>query len=54
METYAFNMETLLHNEMDATNNAKYQLWEKEEKIDCRRNLETVAMGRLIGGARRW
>jgi myosin heavy subunit len=34
METYAFNMETMLHNEMDATDNAKYQLREKEEKID--------------------
>jgi predicted RNase H-like nuclease (RuvC/YqgF family) len=34
METYAFNMETLLHDEMDATDNAKYQLREKEEKID--------------------
>jgi predicted RNase H-like nuclease (RuvC/YqgF family) len=34
METYAFNMETMLHDEMDATDNAKYQLWEKEEKID--------------------
>jgi hypothetical protein len=34
METYAFNMETMLHDEMDATDNAKYQLREKEEKID--------------------
>jgi hypothetical protein len=34
METYAFNMETMLHDEMDAADNAKYQLWEKEEKID--------------------
>jgi TolA-binding protein len=34
METYAFNMEIMLHNEMDATDDAKYQLWEKDEKID--------------------
>jgi hypothetical protein len=29
METYAFNMETMLHDEMDATDIAKYQLREK-------------------------
>jgi hypothetical protein len=34
METYAFNMEHMLHNEMDATDNAKYQLQEKDEKIE--------------------
>jgi hypothetical protein len=34
METYAFNMEIMLHDEMDATDDAKYQLREKDEKID--------------------
>jgi hypothetical protein len=34
METYAFNMEIMLRGEMDATADGKYQLWEKEEKID--------------------
>jgi hypothetical protein len=34
METYAFNMEIMLHDEMDATDDAKNQLQEKEEKID--------------------
>jgi TolA-binding protein len=34
METYAFNMEIMLHNEMDATDDAKYQLRENDEKID--------------------
>jgi hypothetical protein len=34
MEMYAFNMEIMLHDEMDATDDAKYQLREKDEKID--------------------
>jgi FtsZ-binding cell division protein ZapB len=34
METYAFNMEIMLRDKMDATDDAKYQLWEKDEKID--------------------
>jgi hypothetical protein len=34
METYAFNMELMLHNEMDATDDAKYQLQGKDEKIE--------------------
>jgi hypothetical protein len=34
METNAFNMETMLRDEMDATDDAKYQLREREEKID--------------------
>jgi predicted RNase H-like nuclease (RuvC/YqgF family) len=34
METYAFNKEIMLRNAMDATDDAKYQLREKDEKID--------------------
>jgi hypothetical protein len=34
METYAFNMELMLRDEMDATDDAKYQLREKDEKIE--------------------
>jgi hypothetical protein len=34
METYAFNMELMLHDEMDAIDDAKYQLQEKDEKIE--------------------
>jgi hypothetical protein len=34
METYAFNMEIMLCDEMDTTDDAKYQLREKDEKID--------------------
>jgi TolA-binding protein len=34
METYAFNMELMLHNEMDATDDAKYQLQENDGKIE--------------------
>jgi hypothetical protein len=34
MESYAFNLEHMLHSEMDATNDAKYQLKEKDEKIE--------------------
>jgi myosin heavy subunit len=34
METYAFNMEIMLRHEMDATDNAKYQLHEKDVKIE--------------------
>jgi hypothetical protein len=34
METYAFNMEIMLRDEMDATDDRKYQLREKDEKID--------------------
>jgi DNA repair exonuclease SbcCD ATPase subunit len=34
METYAFNMEIMLRNEMDATDDAKYQLRKKDEKIE--------------------
>jgi hypothetical protein len=34
METYEFNMEIMLRDEMDATDDAKYQLQEKDEKID--------------------
>jgi predicted RNase H-like nuclease (RuvC/YqgF family) len=33
-ESYAFNMELMLCNEMDATDDAKYQLKEKDEKIE--------------------
>jgi hypothetical protein len=33
METYAFNMEIMLRHEMDATDDAKYQLHEKDVKI---------------------
>jgi myosin heavy subunit len=33
-ETYAFNMEHMLRSEMDATDDAKYQLQEKDEKIE--------------------
>jgi hypothetical protein len=33
METYAFNMEHMLRSEMDAMDDAKYQLQEKDEKI---------------------
>jgi hypothetical protein len=28
--------------------------YQGDDRRNCRRNLETVAMGRLIGGARRW
>jgi hypothetical protein len=34
MESYAFNLEHMLHSEMDAMNDAKYQLKEKDEKIE--------------------
>jgi hypothetical protein len=34
MEGYAFNMELMLHNEMDATDDTTYQLQEKDEKIE--------------------
>jgi chromosome segregation ATPase len=33
MESYAFNMEHMLHSEMDATDDAMFQLQEKDEKI---------------------
>jgi hypothetical protein len=33
MESYAFNMEHMLRSEMDTTDDAKYQLQEKDEKI---------------------
>jgi hypothetical protein len=38
MESYAFNMEHMLHSEMDATDDAKYQLQEKDEKIEQLKN----------------
>jgi predicted nucleic acid-binding Zn-ribbon protein len=34
METYALNMELMLRDEMDATDDGKYQLREKDENID--------------------
>jgi hypothetical protein len=34
MESYAFNLEHMLCSEMDATDDAKYQLQEKDEKIE--------------------
>jgi hypothetical protein len=34
MESYAFNLEHMLRSEMDATDDAKYQLQEKDEKIE--------------------
>jgi hypothetical protein len=34
MESYAFNMEHMLRSEMDATDDAKYQLQEKYEKVE--------------------
>jgi hypothetical protein len=34
METYAFNMEHMLCSEIDAIDDAKYQLQEKDEKIE--------------------
>jgi hypothetical protein len=34
METYAFDLEHMLRSEMDATDDAKYQLQEKDEKIE--------------------
>jgi hypothetical protein len=34
METYAFNMEIMLRHEIDAMDNAKYQLHEKDVKIE--------------------
>jgi hypothetical protein len=34
METYAFNMKLMLRDEMDATDDAKYQLQEKDGKIE--------------------
>jgi hypothetical protein len=34
MESYAFNMEHMLRSEMDATDDAMYQLQEKDEKIE--------------------
>jgi prefoldin subunit 5 len=34
MESYAFNMEHMLRSEMDATDDAKYQLQEIDEKIE--------------------
>jgi hypothetical protein len=38
MESYAFNMEHMLHSEMDATDDAKYQLQEKDEKNEQMEN----------------
>jgi predicted RNase H-like nuclease (RuvC/YqgF family) len=34
MGSYAFNLEDMLHSEMDATDDAKYQLLQKDEKIE--------------------
>jgi chromosome segregation ATPase len=34
MGSYAFNLEDMLRHEMDATDDAKYQLLEKDEKIE--------------------
>jgi hypothetical protein len=34
MESYAFNMEHMLCSEMNATDDAKYQIQEKDEKIE--------------------
>jgi hypothetical protein len=34
MESYAFNLEDMLCSEMDATDDAKYQLLKKDEKIE--------------------
>jgi hypothetical protein len=34
MESYAFNLEHMLRSEMDAIDDAKYQLQEKDEKIE--------------------
>jgi predicted RNase H-like nuclease (RuvC/YqgF family) len=34
METYAFNMEIMLRDEMDAADNARHQLQERDEKIE--------------------
>jgi hypothetical protein len=34
MESYAFNMEHILRSDMDAMDNAMYQLQEKDEKIE--------------------
>jgi hypothetical protein len=34
MESYVFNLEHMLRSEMDATDDAKYQLLEKDEKIE--------------------
>jgi predicted nuclease with TOPRIM domain len=34
MESYAFNLEHMLRSEMDATDDAKYELQEKDDKIE--------------------
>jgi chromosome segregation ATPase len=34
MGSYAFNLEDMLRSEMDATDDAKYQLLQKDEKIE--------------------
>jgi predicted nucleic acid-binding Zn-ribbon protein len=34
MESYAFNLEHMLRSEMDDMDDAKYQLLEKDEKIE--------------------
>jgi hypothetical protein len=34
MESYAFNMEHILRSDMDAMDDAMYQLQEKDEKIE--------------------
>jgi hypothetical protein len=39
MGSYAFNLEDMLHSEMDAMDDAKYQLLQKDEKIG---QLETM------------
>jgi hypothetical protein len=39
MESYAFNLEHMLRSEIDATDDAKYQLLEKDEKIEQLENI---------------
>jgi hypothetical protein len=34
MGSYAFNLEDMLRSEMDATDDAKYHLLQKDEKIE--------------------
>jgi TolA-binding protein len=38
METYAFNMEIMLRDEMDVADGARHQLREKDEKIEQMEN----------------
>jgi chromosome segregation ATPase len=39
MGSYAFNLENMLRSEMDATDDAKYQLLQKDEKIEQLENM---------------